>query len=70
MKICQVWGDMSADRFSDCYPTVPICDDCFDKYENESELIIHIHSETYTSGFGDECYYCDKSIEEEQEEKI
>lgn len=64
MKNCTVWGDLSSDRTSDQYPVVPVCDDCVKSYEDDEESPI-LSVEKYESYTGDECHFCQKSIDEE-----
>ena len=68
MKICQVLGSLSADETSDVYPTVPVCDECLAEYEDKEETIIGSVSD-FNPHYGDSCYYCGKSKEEEDTEK-
>ena len=63
MKIYLVSGDLSADRQDDITPCVPVCDDCAG-----GEGIIQEVSD-FDSIYGEECYYCGKSREEEDEER-
>lgn len=72
MKTCMVWGDLSADRTSDQYPSVAVCDDCAETQAVSSEdhdaAIISVGP--FDSSYGDdECHFCDKTKEEEDEEK-
>lgn len=68
MKACMVWGDMSADRASDQYPTVNVCDECIAAdAESEDPQIVSIDG-NFDEAYGEECHFCDKSIDDEKEE--
>lgn len=68
MKTCMVWGDMSADRASDQYPSVTVCDDCAEVHsvgsEDQDAAIISVGA--FDPSFGDVCHFCDKTKEEEE----
>jgi len=43
MQTCQIWGDMSADRVDDQYPTVTVCDACAEAHsQGENAAILHV----------------------------
>ncbi len=69
MKTCTVWGDMLSDRTSDQYPTVTVCDACVEKHQQagKDSKILSVNSE-YDSLYGEECYFCEKTKEEEDAE--
>ena len=67
MRIYQVWGDLSADRQDDIYPMVPICDDCALELEDLEDAIVQEISD-FDEIYGEECYYCGKSKQEEDGE--
>jgi hypothetical protein len=69
MKSCTVWGDMSADSAADQYPTVNVCDECVEADAQSEEPQIVTVEGGFDSAYGDEGHFCDKSIEEENEEK-
>lgn len=65
MRLCTMWGNMAADRVTDQYPENNICEECIKKYSNSEESpIVHINGD-YDSGYGEECYLCEKHISEE-----
>lgn len=64
MKTCLVLGDLLSDLSSDNYLNVPVCDDCFAKCSNSESTIL---SGDFDPLFGDSCYYCETSKEEENE---
>lgn len=71
MKSCMIWGDMSADRVGDQYPTVAVCDDCAEahsKGDEDNEAAI-LSCGTHQSHDGDECHFCGKLSAEESSEK-
>lgn len=68
MKVCMVWGNMNSDRTDEQYPNVNICDECISLYSvGEDHKIISI-LEDYNSDYGNECYFCEKTYDEEKEE--
>ena len=65
MKSVVVWGCMGADRTSDQYPTVNICDDCYSAEKNlEESRIVNLVGE-YDPDNGDECHFCGASLNED-----
>jgi hypothetical protein len=69
MKTCMVWGDMSADSAADQYPSVSVCDECIaDDAKSENPQIVSIEG-GFDSAYGDECHFCDKSIDDENDEQ-
>ncbi|WP_080965548.1 hypothetical protein [Chromobacterium subtsugae] len=68
MKLCAVWGDMSADSTADQYPTVNVCDDCFEADDGRGENSQILTNEgSYNFAFGEECHFCGKTEKEERE---
>lgn len=69
MKTCTINGDMSSDRTNENYPIVQVCDECCktDEKLKEDQKIISIGK--YDPSFGDSCELCDKTYEEELQEK-
>lgn len=66
MKLCTLWGDMSADRTDDQYPQANVCEACIKAYDNaEDSPIVHING-GYDSAFGEECALCDTHVSEDQ----
>lgn len=69
MKTCTVYGDMQADRASEQYPVVNLCDECHaqelaaEKANGESNLVST--DSTYDPDLG-ECSSCGKTEEEEK----
>jgi hypothetical protein len=71
MKTCVVWGDMSADRASDQYPSVAVCDDCAktESVGSDDRDAAIISVEAFDPAYGDdECHFCGKTKEEESKE--
>ncbi|MBD2663411.1 hypothetical protein [Richelia sinica] len=66
MKTCVVLGDLLSDLSSDNYPTVPVCDDCFAESSDSENTIL---SGDFDTLFGNNCYYCGKSKQEEENEQ-
>jgi hypothetical protein len=65
MKLCTLWGDMSADRASDQYPQANVCDDCINNHaDSENSPIVSVNG-SYDSSYGEECTLCDAHISEE-----
>ncbi len=69
MKTCMVWGDMSADKASDQYPSVAVCNDCAETESIGSEdtdaAILTVGS--FDPSLGEEaCHFCGKTKEEEE----
>jgi hypothetical protein len=67
MKTCLVLGDLLSDLSSDNYLKVPVCDSCFAECRNSESIIL---SGDFDPLFGDSCHYCDKSKEEEENERF
>jgi hypothetical protein len=68
MKTCVVWGNLSADRTSDQYPSVAVCDDCAKSEaigsEDRDAAIISVGP--FDPSFGDhECHFCGITKEDE-----
>ena len=70
MKSCTIYGDMSSDKSSENYPTVAICDECVaaDQASGENSQIVTVSNHDMSDG--DTCAFCDKTLEEEQEEQL
>ena len=68
MKTCKIYGDLTADRADDIYPTVQFCDACAkrDNERGEGNAIVEVLG--YDPSYGDECDNCKKTLEEEMEE--
>lgn len=69
MQTCTVYGDMSADRAADQYPTVTLCDDCVEadgKKKGNSQIVTS--GGAYDSSFGDSCEWCGAEASEERGE--
>jgi hypothetical protein len=65
MKLCTLWGDMSADRADDQYPQANVCEECIRKYaSSEDSPIVHVNG-NYEPAYGEECALCEKHISEE-----
>lgn len=68
MKLCTVWGDLSSDKASEQYPQENVCEACVEGYLGvEDSRIVTVNGD-YDSSYGDECFFCEKTFEEEQEE--
>ena len=65
MQSCQVWGDMSADRFDDQYPTVTVCNNCAEANVKGEDAAIVMIVGGYDEAYGDECYFCGITEDEE-----
>lgn len=69
MKTCMIWGDMSSDRASEQYPSVTVCDDCVSAEQSSGEESQIVTVSEYDPTLGDTCEFCEKTAEEEAEEK-
>jgi len=58
---------MSSDKASEQYPTVAVCDACSEVHSKGEDAQI-VTASSYDPCDGDECYFCDKTPEEEDEE--
>ena len=58
IRAYQVWGDMTANKSSDVYPTKNLCTDCASSYEIVSE----------ESPMGDTCEDCGCESSDDNEE--
>lgn len=67
MKIYQIVGDLSSNLSSENYPVVPLCDNCIKKHSDSGRLVQEISD--FDPMYGDTCYFCGKSIEDELLEK-
>lgn len=65
MKICQIWGDMAADRVDDQYPTVAVCEDCVTAHTKGEDAMIVAVVGDYDEAYGEECYFCGITKDEE-----
>lgn len=65
MKTCTIFGDLSSDRAGENYPTVQICDECFEADEKRQEDQQIVTADKYDPSFGDTCEFCGKTHEEE-----
>lgn len=68
MKTCTVYGDMSADRAADQYPTVTLCDDCVEADGNKQANSQIVTTDNYDSDFGESCEWCGVEASEEKGE--
>lgn len=68
MKTCTIMGDMSSERSSENYPTVPVCDDCVQANEDAKEDSQIVSVGDYDDTLGDKCEFCDKTLAEEKAE--
>jgi hypothetical protein len=75
MKSCQIYGDMLSNLSSENYLTVTICDQCIKDEEESIQNAVKngeedmntsiINESDYDPIYGDECYLCGKSKDEE-----
>lgn len=66
MKVCQIIGDMSAEKTRDNYPTNVFCDEC---YENKFKAGLVLTTEPYDMSWSNSCSECGKLEEEEKIQK-
>lgn len=69
MKTCVIYGDLSSDSAADNYPTVQICDECVEADAKKQEDAQIVSAGKYDASFGDSCEFCDKTNEEELQER-
>jgi hypothetical protein len=67
MIICQVCGDMSADKTDDNYPEHVYCDACYNEISKIEDICI-LSEKSYDSSWSDTCYRCKKTEDEERNE--
>lgn len=65
MKTCVVYGDLSSEKSSENYLTVPVCDECYDTYSEGEDAQI-VMTQAYDPSLGEECHFCDKTAAEEK----
>ncbi len=65
MKSCEIWGDMSADRIADQYPTVTCCDECFNELHGKEDTPIVTGPGPFDPAYGEECHFCGKHADDE-----
>lgn len=57
---CVLWGDMSADRASDQYPTEKVCKSCIRKFsKSDNEVIVAVGKDLGQLD-GSECHFNDQ----------
>jgi hypothetical protein len=57
---CVLWGDMSADRASDQYPTEKVCKSCIRKFNKpDYEVIVSVGSDLGKLD-ASECFFADQ----------
>jgi len=63
MYSCQVYGDMTADRADDQYPTVAVCQECINEQYalKEKNLIVGVSSSLVTRN-DESCHFCDRGV--------
>ena len=59
MHYCEVWGDMTADRTSDQYPTVPVCEGCMKEQEDSGEDNQIVSTGELVTDKSETCHFCD-----------
>lgn len=69
MKVCQITGDMSAEKSRDNYPTDVFCDECYEEMNVEGEGNPILSTQDYDSSWADSCSNCGKSVDEEKEDQ-
>ncbi len=69
MKTCMILGEMSSDRASEQYPSVTVCDDCVSAEQSSGEESQIVTVSECDPTLGNTCEFCDKTAEEEAEEK-
>ena len=64
LKMCMVWGDMSADSAADQYPEVPVCTDCIaaEEKSGEDSQIVSVGDTVKDSDAT--CHFCDCGIDD------
>lgn len=65
MKSCQIWGDLSADKIDDQYPTVTVCEACVEPNRAGENAAIVAVVGGYDQANGEECHFCGITEEEE-----
>ena len=65
MKSCQIWGDLSADRVDDQYPTVTVCNECAEAHSQGEDAAIVAVVGGYEESYGDECHFCEITKDDE-----
>lgn len=68
MRICTVWGDLSADKTDEQYPTDVYCDECFHAMDSSGEESGVVNSQDDDGSYGSTCFNCGKTADEEAEE--
>lgn len=67
MYYCQVWGDLTADKTDDQYPTVAVCEDCIEDQQSRGEQneIVSVSTEL-VSDKDEACHFCDRGLDDDQ----
>lgn len=68
MKICTTWGDLSADKSSDNYPTDLFCEECFHDMKPDQKDSGIVNYQDDDGSYWDTCSSCGKTQKEEAEE--
>lgn len=68
MKTCTIIGDLSSEKSSENYPTVPICNDCFEEDNAAGEDSQIVSADDFNSSLGDKCEFCGKTLDDEKAE--
>jgi hypothetical protein len=70
MKTCVVFGNMQSDKSSEAYPTIILCEECFQELKPDTENTRIVSYDEYDESLGDCCSECQKTKEDEDNEPI
>lgn len=56
---CTLWGDMSADRASEQYPTEKVCKSCIRKFGKADQEVIASVGPEVGAGDASECFFAE-----------
>ena len=59
---CVLWGDMSADRASEQYPTKKVCKSCIGKFSKPGNDVIVSLGADLGQLDGSECFFADQHL--------
>ncbi len=68
MKICTVWGDLSSEKSSKNYPTDLFYEECFQSMNPDQADSGIVTYQDDDGSYGDTCYECGKTKQQEIEE--
>lgn len=66
MKIYLIYNS-AGEKDGTAYPTVPVCDSCVKEYKDSDILVSEVSK--YNPFYGNECYLCSKTVQQESEEQ-